>query len=84
MEICDWVCPKNKICELHKKLRKFEDYCECVRDKNLTDNEIVKTVALVFNKSSEHEEVFWWINLIEWEVIEVPEDATWSWGARFC
>ena len=69
---------------MHKQLNKLEDYCEWVRDKNLSDNEIVKTVALVFNKSLVFKEVFWWNNLIEWEVIEVPDDATWSWQARVC
>ena len=69
---------------MHKQLNKLEDYCEWVRDKNLSDNEIVKTVALVFNKPLVFKEVFWWNNLIEWEVIEVPDDATWSWQARVC
>ena len=84
VEKCDQVCPKKEICDLHKQLNKLEDYCEWVRDKNLSDNEIVKTVALVFNKSLVFKEVFWWNNLIEWEVIEVPDDATWSWQARVC
>ena len=61
-----------------KKLRDLDDYTDWLRDKNLTDkNEIVKTVALVFNKSSERQEVFWWINLIEWETIEVPKMQQW-------
>ena len=82
---CDWVCPKNEIYDLHKKLRDFDDYTEWIRDKNLTDkNEIIKTVALVFNSSSKNHEVFWWINLIMRETINVPEDATLSWHARFC
>ena len=85
VEKCDWVCPKKEICNLHQKLNKLEYYTEWLRHKNFTDkNEIVKTVALVFNKASEREEVFWWINLIEWEITEVPENATWSWQARFC
>ena len=82
---CDWVCPKDDVCDLHKKLRDLDDYTDWLRDKNLTDkNEIVKTVALVFNKSSERQEVFWWINLIEWETIEVPKNAVMSWRVKYC
>ena len=81
---CDWVCPKNEICDLHKKLRNLEDYCEWARDRNLNENQIIKTVALVFNSSSKFNEVFWWINLIEWEIIYVPDDATMNWRAQFC
>ena len=81
----DWDCPKQNIGDLHEKLRDLDDYTEWLRDRNLTHkNEIVKTVALVFNKTSEHEEVFWWINLIEWETIEVPQSVTMSWRARYC
>ena len=76
---CDWVCPKNEICDLHKKLRDLDNYTEWLRDRNLTNkNEIIKTVVLVFNSSSKYKEVFWWINLIEWETIEVPENAAMS------
>ena len=57
---CDWVCPKENICNLHKKLRDLDEYTGWLRDRNLTDkNEIAKTVALVFNKRSEYQEVFW-------------------------
>ena len=82
---CDWVCPKNEICDLHKKLRDLDNYTEWLRDRNLAEkNEIIKTVALVFISSSKYKEVFWWINLTEWETIEVTEYATMSWRARFC
>ena len=69
---------------LHKKLRKLEDYCEWARDRNLNENQIIKTVALVFNSSSRFNEVFWWINLIEWEIIDVPDDAAMRRRAQFC
>ena len=81
---CDWVCPSQNIRELHKKLRDLDDYTNSLRERNLTDkNEIIKTVALVFNRTCQYKEVFWWINLMEWEAIEVLENATMSWRARY-
>ena len=79
---CNWVCPKDIICELHKKLRHLDDYTNWLRDGNLTHKN--ETVVSVFNNQSKYNEVFWWINLIEWETIEVPENATINWRARFC
>ena len=50
---------KNEICDLHKKLRDLDNDAEWLRDRNLTNkNEIIKTVALVFNSSSKYKEAF--------------------------
>ena len=73
----DIVCPSDDPCDLHKKLRDMTDYVECVRHKNLNCKyEIIKTTGVVYSSNSYKEKAFWWINIIEWEVIAPPDDAS--------
>ena len=84
-KVCDIVCPSDDPCELHKKLQKRTDYVEWVRDKNLNCKyEIIKTIALVYSSNMFKEKAFWWINIIEWEVISPPEDAFHKMEISFC
>ena len=76
-KVCDIVYPNHKMCELHKKHEKMTDYVEWVRDKKLNCKyEIIKTIAVVYSSNSYKEKTFWWINIIECEVIEPPNEAS--------
>ena len=72
------------MCELHRKLKKMTDYVEWVRDKNLNCKyEVIKTIGVVFSSNSYKEKAFWWINIIEWEVIEPPKEDSIRWRSHF-
>ena len=60
------------------------DYVEWVRDKNLNCNfEIIKTIGVVYSSNSYKEKAFWWISIIEWEVIEPPNEDSKRWRSHF-
>ena len=74
---CDYVCPNEKMCELHQELQNMTDYVEWVRDKNLNyEYETIKTIGVVFSSNDLKKKTFWQINIIEWETISPPENAT--------
>ena len=63
---CDIVCPRDNECTLHFKLNGMEQFAECVSDKNLNFNKVVKKMAFVFNKDyAQPQEAFWWNNIFE-------------------
>ena len=63
---CDIVCPRDNECTLHFKLNRMEQFAECVSDKNLNFNKVVKKMAFVFNKDyAQTQEAFWWNNIFE-------------------
>ena len=83
-KVCNIVCPNDEMCELHRKLKKMTDYVEWVRDKNLNCKyEVIKTIGVVFSSNSYKEKAFWWINIIEWEVIEPPKEDSIRWRSHF-
>ena len=81
---CYYDCSKDTICDLYFKLRKLTDYVEWLRDKNFKKNTIVKTICIVYNIYSTQQKAFWWINIIEWEKVDVPDNVDIRWRAQFC
>ena len=59
---CDFVCPKNEICYLHKRLNELTDYADWIRDRNLNENTVVSKIALFFEKDPTRRGAFWWYN----------------------
>ena len=73
------------MCNLHKKLERSTGHAEWLREDNLNNHTIVKKVALLFNENTaETQGAFWWLDMIEWEVGNVPKGATMRWRAQFC
>ena len=73
------------MCNLHKKLERLTGHAEWLREDNLNNHTTVKKVALLFNENTaETQGAFWWLDMIEWEVGNVPEGATMRWRAQFC
>ena len=44
----------------------------------------IKTICIVYNIYSIQQKAFWWINIIEWEEVDVPDDVDIRWRAQFC
>ena len=81
---CDRACPRDPMCSLHKKLERLTGYVELLRENNLNNNTVVKKVALLFNENTaKTQRAFWWANILEWEVGNVPEGATLRWRVQF-
>ena len=44
---CDYVCPKNEPCYLHKRLNELTDFVDFLRDFNLNDNDYFKNCTYI-------------------------------------
>ena len=80
---CDFVCPKNEIYYLHKRLNELTDYVEWIRDRNLNVNTVVSKIALFLEKDSTRRGVFWWYSQDILDFQDVPENVTMKWRAQF-
>ena len=76
---CDFVCPKNEICYLHKRLNELTDYADWIRDRNLNENTVVSKIALFFEKDPTRRGAFWWYNEKIWDFKDVPDSDTKTW-----
>ena len=81
---CDVVCPRDTECSLHSKLGRLEFYAKCNQQQNLNEDKIVKKLAIAFDKDvAQNKEAFWWTDIFEVEVADVPPNATLRWRAQF-
>ena len=80
---CDFVCSKNEICYLHKRLNELTDYIEWIRNRNLNESTVVSKISLFFEKDSPTTGVFWWYSQDIWDFQDVPDNATRKWRAQF-
>ena len=81
---CDFICPKNEICYLHKRLNELTDYVHWIRDRNLNENTVVSKTALFFEKDSIRKSGgFWWYAQDIWDFKDVPHNVTMSWRGQF-
>lgn len=63
---CDYVCPKNEPCYLHKRLNEWTGFVDFLRDFNLNDKEmIISKIALIFDQQSSLDQFFRWYNILE-------------------
>ena len=81
---CNIVCPSDIECSMHFKLKRLEMYKSFVLEKNLNENKIFKKIAFHFNKDvAQSQEAFWWTDILEWELVDVPPGAAMRWRSHY-